>query len=207
MIFSKTKKQHQHNLFHRKSLLSRFSSKHHSKNNAFLFDKPLKRKSRRRHFIKSLYQAYNSLCLTATFIFQLFTYIDRMTRSIFLFIEKLVQIIRVIHGWIQMLKSILIAIHLITNRLMILSACIHRIFQLLAILFQPFSNGTFKNAVRSFSDFTSYYYSSNGACYTLHARTRHIVRRVRQRWKRKCIDDSDEEEIYYDALTDEFEWF
>lgn len=173
-----------------------------------MYEKPLKRKSRTQHLVKSISRTYNSLCLTATFIFRLFAQIDRITREIFLFIEKLIQIIRVIYGWIQMLRAILSAIHLIVSRLMILISSIHRLFQLLALLFEPFSNGEFENAVRSFSHFLLRYYSSNGACHTLHARTRHIVRVIRQRWRRKCANvDNAEEDIFYDAISDEYEWF
>ncbi|CAF0858581.1 unnamed protein product [Adineta ricciae] len=207
MIFSKTKRRQQHNLFHRTSLLVRFSSKHRLKANAYSYEEPLKRKSRAHHLVKNISRTYNSLCLAAAFIFRLFAQIDRFTREIFLFIEKLIQIIRVIHGWIQMLRSILSAIHLIVSRLMILISSIHRLFQLLTLLFQPFSNGQFANVVRSFSCFLFHYYSSNGACYTLHARTRHIVRAVRQRWRRKCADVDNGEEIFYDAISDEYEWF
>ncbi|CAF2870303.1 unnamed protein product [Rotaria sp. Silwood2] len=98
---------------------------------------------------------------------------------------------------------------------MILSYCIHQICHSLTILFQPLSNRTFEKAVRSFSHFVFYYYSSNGACYTLQARTRHIVDRVRAPWKKKrnYVNDDDEEEeddddddandIYYDAYSEE----
>jgi hypothetical protein len=90
---------------------------------------------------------------------------------------------------------------------MLLSAHIHRVSQLLSIVFQPLSNRTFEKSVRSFSHILFYYYSSNGACYTLQARTRHIAGRMKARWTRKhqCLCNDDDDEIYYDALEEEQE--
>ncbi|CAF1279245.1 unnamed protein product [Adineta steineri] len=203
----KPKKRHDYKLFNRKSLLICFHSKHRLKSDLYALEEKFpKKKSRSRGIIKNIYQTYQSLSSIVILIFQIFSYIDKITREIFLFIEKLVQIIRVIYGWIQMIRSILSAIHLITTRIIILSSHVHRIFILLSILFQPFANGNFQNSVRSFSHFIFYYYSSNGACYTLQARTRHIVRKVRQRWKNKHNGINDDDDIYYDAYSDEWDW-
>jgi hypothetical protein len=186
-------------------------------NNSFFFyiisghysNKKFKRKSRILHFIKNLYQAYHSLCFIFILIIRLFAFIDKITREIFLFIEKVAQIIRVVYGWIQLIRTICSVIHLFISRLMLLSYYLHRIFHLLTILFEPLSNRTFEKSVRNFSHFLFYYYSSNGACYTLQARTRHIVERVRARWKRKyiCINQDDDDDIYYDAFGEENEWY
>ncbi|CAF0724094.1 unnamed protein product [Rotaria sp. Silwood1] len=212
MLVSKSKKQHHYKLFHRNSLLVHLKSKRHSRHRLYSSEERFKKISRIRHFVNNFYQTYRSLCLFVTFILRLCIVIDRIIRELSMFIEKLIQIIRVIYGWIQMIRSIFSAIHLIMSRIMMLSHCIHRICHLLTILLQPFSNRTFEKAVRSFSHFVFYYYSSNGACYTLQARTRHIVGRVRARWKKKrnyIIDDGEEEDddddndIYYDAYSEE----
>lgn len=168
-------------------------------------DEKLKKRSRTRHLIKNLHQTYRSFCLTATLIVRLFVFIDKISKNILIFIEKLIQILKVIDGWIQMLRAIFTAIHLVVHRLMVLIFYIHRIFQLLIILFEPLSNRSFEKSIQDFSNFLSYYYSSNGACYTLQARTRHIIRSVRTRWKRKCdcINQFDDDDIYYDALGEE----
>jgi hypothetical protein len=89
---------------------------------------------------------------------------------------------------------------------MLLSSSVYRIFHLLSILFEPLSNRTFEKGVRSFSHFVFYYYSSNGACYTLQARTRHIVGRVKARWKKNENYIDDDSEIYYDAFDEEYQW-
>ena len=159
--------------------------------------------------MKNLYQTYQSICVFATFIFRLFIFIDKLTRDIFTFVQQIVQIIRVVYGWIQMIRAICTSLHLIVSRLMILSAYIHRISQLLSFVFQPLSNRTFEKSVRSFSSVLFYYYSSNGACYTLQARTRHIARKVKARWTKKhqYLCDDNDSEIYYDALEEEEEWF
>jgi hypothetical protein len=169
-------------------------------------DEQLKRKSRTKRIVKNLRQKYRSLCVTVTLVFRLFIYIDTVIKEILRFIEKIIQIIVVIYGWIQMIRAILSGIHLIISRIMIFTSCVHRIFSLLSILFEPLSNRTFEKGARSFSHFVFYYYSSNGACYTLQARTRHIVGRVRARWKRKgnCIYEDVDDEIYYDAFSEEY---
>lgn len=176
-----------------------------SKHHVYSSNKYVKRKSRTRHLIKNFRQTYRSLCLTVTFVFRLFIFIDKITRELFIFIEKIIQIIRVIYGWIQMIRAVLSTLHLLTSRFMLLISHFHRIFHLLSILFEPLANRTLEKSVRSFSNFLFYYYSSHGGCYTLQARTRHIVDSVRARWKRKrnSIDDND---IYYDAFTEEYEW-
>jgi hypothetical protein len=171
-------------------------------------NKKLKKKSRTRHIFKNFHQKYRSLCFTVILIIRLFSFIDKITKKIYLYIEKFLRIIKVIHGWIQMIRAICSAIYLLTSRIMLLIYYFHRIFNLLSNLFEPLSNRTFEKFVRSFSHFVFYYYSSNGACYTLQARTRHIVGRVRERWKRKCngVND-DDNDIYYDAFGDENEWY
>jgi len=181
-----------------------------SEHHLYISEKKFKRKSRTRHLIKNIHRSYHSLCLTVTIIFRLFIFIDKITKEIFTFIEKIIQIIKVIYGWIQMIRAIFSFIHLIISRMMLLVYHIHRIFYLLSILFEPLSNRTFEKAVRTFSNFIFYYYSSNGACYTLQARTRHIVTSVRARWKRKnnCINnDHDDIDIYYDAFGEKNEWY
>ncbi len=174
-----------------------------SKHRSYPSKEKFKTKFHARGFIKNLYQTYHSLCSTATFIFRLFTFIDKVTREFFAFIEKLVQIIKVIHGWIRMIRSMLSAVHLITSRIMLLSFHVYRIFHLFSILCEPLSNGTFQNTIQSFSHFLFYYYSSNGACYTLKDRTRHFVDRVKERWKGKCNGMNNEDDIYYDVFSEE----
>lgn len=162
------------------------------------------------HFAHNLYQSYRSICLLIALFFRIFIFIDQFIRELYAFIERIIQIIRVIYGWIQMIRAIFSAIHLIVSRTMMLSHRIYHIFYLLSILFQPFSNRKFEKAVRSFSNFVCYYYSSNGACYTLKARTSHIVRSVRARWRSKRYfinndqDGDDDNDIYYDAFSEEF---
>ncbi|CAF0807716.1 unnamed protein product [Rotaria sordida] len=221
MPVSKSKKQHHYKSFHHNSLLVLFKSKFHSRRRLYSSEGKFRKVSRTRLVIKNFYQTYRSISLLVLFIFRLFIFIDKITRELFIFIDKLIQIIRVVDGWIQMIRSLCSAAHLIVSRVMILSHCIHRICHLLTILFQPFSNRTFEKAVRSFSHFLFYYYSSNGACYTLQARTRHIVSRVRARWKnrRNYINDNEDDEgeeeeedndyndIYYDVESEESEWF
>jgi hypothetical protein len=157
-----------------------------SEHHLYTLEKKFKKKSRTRHFFKNLHQTYRSLCFTVILIIRLFDFIDKITRKIYIYIEKFLRIIKVIHGWIQMIRAIC---YLLSN------------------LFEPLSNRTFEKFVRSFSHFIFYYYSSNGGCYTLQARTRHIVKRVRERWKRKCNEINDDDDVYYDAFGEENEWY
>jgi len=96
---------------------------------------------------------------------------------------------------------------------MLFSSHIYRICKLLAILFEPLRNRSFEQSVRSFSSFVFYYYSSNGACYTLKARTKTIAHCVRARWRREHswkiseIDDDETIEIFYDASSEEEQEF
>jgi hypothetical protein len=159
-----------------------------------------------RSLIHNIHRTYRSLCLSLTFIVRLFILIDRVTRKIFTFIEKLIRIIRIVNGWIQMLRSIFSALHLIIARLMILTFKIHQIFYLLSILFEPFSKRTFEKAVRSFSHFLYKYYSSNGACYTLKARVHHFIDMVRTKWKRTEVFVFDDDDVFYDALNEEYQY-
>jgi hypothetical protein len=158
-----------------------------------------------RTFFNNIHRTYRSICLSITFIVRLFILIDRVTRKIFTFIEKLIRIIRIVHGWIQMLRSIFSALHLIMARLMILTFKIYQIFYLLSILFEPFSNRTFEKAVRSFSHFLYKYYSSNGACYTLKARVHHFIDMIRTKWQRTKIIVYDDDDVFYDALNEEYQ--
>ena len=173
----------------------------------FLFSNRPKRKSRRRQLIANIHRISQSICLFARLIFNLFVWFDRFTRRIFLFCEQIQQIIRVIYGWIQMIHAILSFLHLIVSRLMLLSLRIHRLCHLISILFQPLYNGTFERLVRSFSWIIFYYYSSNGACYTLQDRTRHIARTVKARWSKKSSHNNDDDlDIFYDALDETEGW-
>jgi hypothetical protein len=104
-----------------------------------------------------------------------------------------------------MLRSIFSAVHLIIARLMILTFKIYQIVYLLSNLFEPFSNRTFEKAVRSFSHFLYEYYSSNGACYTLKARTHHFINRIRTRWKKEDNIILHDDDLYYDALNEEYQ--
>ena len=137
-----------------------------------------------------------------TLFLRFFLLINRIIRALWIFMEKILRIIHLVHGWIEMVHSIFSALHLLLARLMNLSFKIYRIFYLLSILFEPLADGSFEKAVRSFSHFLYDYYSSNGACYTLKARTRHILMRVRARWRRRPTV-TDENEIFYDALDGE----
>lgn len=106
-----------------------------------------------------------------------------------------------------MIHAILTFLHLIVNRLMLLSLSIHRLCHLISILFQPLYNGTFERLIRSFSRVIFYYYSSNGACYTLQDRTRHLARSVQARWTRKSRHNQDDDlDIFYDALDETEHW-
>ena len=106
-----------------------------------------------------------------------------------------------------MIHAILSFLHLIVNRLMLISSHIHRLCRVISILFQPLYNGTFERTIRSFSHFLFHYYSSNGACYTLQDRTRHIARKVKARWvESHRFIHVDDEEIFYDALDDQNDW-
>ncbi|CAF1579241.1 unnamed protein product [Rotaria magnacalcarata] len=211
MALEKSKKKHQHKLFHRKSLLGHPKPKRHLRHHLHALEARIhKRIIHIRYYVHNLYQSYRSLCLLIAYIFRIFILIDQVLRELFAFIEKIIQVIRVIYGWIQMVRAILSAIHLIISRIMLLSSCIHRICYLLSILLQPFSNGKFEKVVRSFSYFISYYYSSNGACYTLQARTRQIVGRVRERWGIKRhynMNDDDDDNMFYDASNEECAYF
>ena len=184
-----------------------FSNSKHRLKTEFWLDERKEKKCHSRSFVKNLHRTYRSLCLGVTFIVRLFILIDRLTRKIFTFIEKLIRIIERVRGWIKMLKSIFSAVHLIIARLMILTFKIYQIFYLLSILFEPFSKRTFEKSVRSFSHFLYDYYSSNGACYTLKARTHHVVSRIRARWKKDRIifNDVDDDDIYYDAVNGEYQ--
>jgi hypothetical protein len=178
------------------------NSKYHVKSNIWSNEKSGK-KFHTKSLFTNIHRTYRSLCLSITFIVRLFILIDQITRRFFIFIEKIIRIIRIVHGWIQMLQSIFTALHLIISRLMILTFKIYRIFYLLSILFEPFSNRTFEKAVRSFSHFLYEYYSSNGACYTLKARTYHFLSKVRAKWNKNQLMITDDD-IYYDALNEEY---
>ncbi|CAF1129364.1 unnamed protein product [Adineta steineri] len=203
MTLFKTKKQYRYKPFQRSSLLARFKSKYRLKSEYWPLEKP-QPKFRSRSLFSNLHRTYRSLCLSVTFIVRLFIIIDRITRKILRFIETLIRIIHTVHGWIQMLRSIFSAIHLIIARLMNLTFKIYQIFYLLSILFEPFTNRTFEKTVSSFSNFFYKYYSSNGGCYTLKARTYHIINGIRMRWKKPNMITCDED-IYYDALNEEYQ--
>lgn len=177
--------------------------KHRSHLDFYSHEREGKRHSSR-SFTHRFYRIYRSLSMTVTLFLRFFLLINQIIRTLWIFMEKILRIIHLVHGWIAMLRSIFSALHLLVARLMNLSFKIYRIFYLLSILFEPFSDRTFEKAVRSFSRFLYDYYSSNGACYTLKARTHHILTRVRARWKNtsSMIDD---DEIFYDALNDEKE--
>ena len=181
-----------------------FSSSKHRLKSEFWSDESSEKKFRSRSFFTNLQRTYRSLCLSIAFIVRLFILIDHIAGKIFTFIEKLIRIFRIVNGWIQMLRSIFSAVHLIIARLMMLTFKIYQIFYLLSKLFEPFSNRTFEKAVRSFSHFLYEYYSSNGACYTLKARTRHVIGIIRARWKLNQIIVHDDD-IYYDALNEEYQ--
>ena len=153
--------------------------------------------------MRSLRQVLHFLFLTLTITFRLFIFIDNVIRACFTFIEKSIQIIKLIHGWIQMLRSILSAIHIIIGSITLLLYYSHQICRLLSILFQPLSNRSFERCIRFFSNFLFYYCSSDGACYTLQARTRQFVGRVRARWKKTHghSNDDNDDDIYY-AVSD-----
>lgn len=162
-----------------------------------------------RSFLTRCQRTYRSFCLTLTWFLRLFIVLNRFYRRLSNFFEKIRRIFRLIHGWLIMIRSIFSAIHLFVARLMNLLFKIYQIFYLLSILFEPFSNRTFEKAVRSFSHGLYKYYSSNGACYTLKARTRHIIKQVRARWKRTLpktlFIDEDADEVFYDALNEEYQ--
>jgi hypothetical protein len=145
---------------------------------------------------RNIYRVYRACHDSVQFIFNLITFVDRLTTRIFIVIEQCNQIIAVVHGWLLLIRSICSGFYLIASRLMILSATFYQIFHLLAILLEPVANRSIENVGRTFSRFLFDYYSSNGACYTLRARTSHIVNRVRTRWRQhqQSLD------IYYDAL-------
>lgn len=182
-----------------------FTRKHRWKTNAYL-DTPYYRRSRTSSLLKNLSKTYRTLQDGVLVIFRLFIFIDQITRAVFNFVNNLNRIVCAVYGWIQMLRSVCSALHLIASRLMILSSAVYRIFHLLAILLEPLSNRSMEKAGRAFSHWLFDYYSSNGACYTLKARTHHIVRRVRARW-RKNPNSIDDDDVYYDALDEEHGWF
>ena len=132
-------------------------------------------------------------------------FIDESIRNIYTFIDNLLRIIAVVCGWIRMLRAICSALYLITSRLMILASYFYRIFSLLSMLLEPVSHRTMERGVRAVTRGLFDFYSSGGACYTLQARTRHVLGQVRARWRQnRCVDDSDD--IYYDAFDDESLW-
>ncbi|CAF0749106.1 unnamed protein product [Rotaria sordida] len=203
MISFKSKKKYRHKIFQRPSLFVRFKSKHRLKSD-FGFSERQEKKFHSKSFFNNFYRIYYSLCISVTFIIRFVIFIDRIIRKLIIFIEKLIRIIRIVHGWIEMIRSIFLAIYLIMSRLMILIFKIYQIFYLLSILFEPFRNRTFEKAVRSFSHFIYEYYSSNGACYTLKARTNHVIGKIRAKWKKNSIIIHDDD-IYYDALNEEYQ--
>ena len=179
--------------------------RHHLKSELW-HNRPRRKRFPLRTLIKNVQQTYQSLCFTVALILRLFILINQIRRKLSIFIQTIVHIIRVVHGWIEMLRSIYAAVHLLLTSLRILVVKIYRIFYLLSVLLEPFSNRSFEKAVRSFSRFLYDYYSSNGACYTLKARTHHIISRVRARWKRSS-QLPDDDDVYYDALNKEYQWF
>ena len=178
--------------------------KHHFKSELWS-NRPRRKRFPLRALIKNVQRTYQSLCSTVALILRLFMLINQIRRKLSIFIQTIAHIIRVIQGWIEMLRSIYAAVHLLLTSLRILVVKIYRIFYLLSVLFEPFSNRSFEKAVRSFSRFLYDYYSSNGACYTLKARTHHIISRVRARWKRSS-QIPDDDDVYYDALNKEYQW-
>lgn len=165
-------------------------------------------RSRRSSLLKNVYRTYQALHSAVFFVVQLFIFLEQSTRRISHFISQICQIIRVVHGWIRLIHAVISALHLITSRLMLISAALHRIFHLLSVLLEPFSNRSIEKFGHAFSHCLFDYYSSNGACYTLKARTHHIVRRVRARWRKTPTLVTDEaNDIFYDALDEECEWF
>ncbi|UJR22991.1 hypothetical protein I4U23_026018 [Adineta vaga] len=205
MILFKSKKQYQYKPFERQSLLVRFKSKYRLKSGYFPGEKS-EYKRHRRSLFSNLHRTYRSLCLSVTLIVRLFITIDRILRRIIKLIETIIRIIETVHGWIQMIRSIFSALHLIITCLMILISKIYQIFYLLSILLEPFTNRTFERIFRSFSYFFYKYYSSNGACYTLKARTYHLINRIRMKWKKssRIITDNVDDDIYYDALNEDY---
>ncbi|CAF2466412.1 unnamed protein product [Rotaria sp. Silwood2] len=204
MISFKSKKKYHHKIYQRPSLFVRYKYKHRLKSH-FEFNERREKKFHSRSFFNNLYRTYHGLCVSVTYIVRFFIFIDRIIRKFVIFIEKLIRIIRIVHGWIKMIKSIFSAIYLIMSRLMMFIFKIYQIFYLLSILFEPFWNRTFEKAVRSFSHFIYEYYSSNGACYTLKARTNHVIGKIRAKWKKNSITINDDDDIYYDALNEEYQ--
>ncbi|CAF1106656.1 unnamed protein product [Rotaria sp. Silwood1] len=205
MISFKSKKKYHHKIFQRSSLFVRFKSSKHRLKSDFEFNERRKKKFHFRLFFNNLYRIYHGLCVSVSFLVRFFIFIDRITRKLIIFIETLIQIIRIVHGWIQMIRSIFSAIHLIVSRLMMFLFKIYQIFYLLSVLFEPFWNRTFEKTVRSFSHFIYEYYSSNGACYTLKARTTHVIGKIRAKWKKNSIIVVNDDDIYYDALNEEYQ--
>lgn len=189
---SRRKKQYQYKPFERQSLFARFRSKHHFWSHERRYSKSL---------FHRLHRTYRSLCLSISLIVRLFLIFDRCIRKLILFLDRIIRIIRIVHGWIQMVRSIFSAMHLLLARFMILIFKIYQIFYLLSILFEPLSNRTIEKAVRTFSHFLYKYYSSNGACYTLKARVYHVIKTIRLKTRTKRSRTTDEE-IFYDALNE-----
>ena len=163
-------------------------------------------KSKRKHRFQSrFFTKLDQLKQSISIIIRIFIFLDRLIRNIFDLIEQLYRIIYVINGWIRLIRSICSALHLISSRLMFLSFTFYRIFHSMTILFRPLINRSIDRAATQFSRCLFDYYSSNGACYTLKARTHHIFCRFRERWKKKSQSNqvSFEIEIFYDALDDE----
>jgi hypothetical protein len=150
---------------------------------------------------------YRSLSLTFIVFLRLFIIVNRFIRTLTILLNKIHHVFALAHGWFIMLRTLISSIYLFVACAMNFIFKIYHIFYLLSILFEPLSKRTFDKAVRSFSHFIYEYYSSNGACYTLKARTRHIIRRVRARWKRTSTISIEtvhnEYDVYYDAYNDE----
>ncbi|CAF1643161.1 unnamed protein product [Adineta ricciae] len=208
MILFKSKKQYQYKPFQRQSLLARFKSKYRLKSDHLPGDSSEYKRRRRRSLFSNIHRTYHSLCLSVTLIVRFFLIIDRIIRRIISFIETIVRIIETVHGWIRMVRSIFSALHLIIARLMDLIFKIYQIFYLLSILLEPFTNRTFEKMFRSFSHFFYKYYSSNGACYTLKARTYHLLNRLRMKWRKGqmiAINNVIDDEVFYDALNEDYQ--
>lgn len=205
MLVTGSLKQQNYQLFKRKSLFQRFHSKHRLKHQFFPGEK-FHRHSRRSSLLNNFYRTYQALHRTVLFLVNVFVFFDQLVRKVSQLIEQICQIIRVVHGWICLIHSVISALHLITSRIMLFSSAAHRIFHLLSILLEPFSNRTIEKFGRAFSHFLFDFYSSNGACYSLKARTHHIVKRVRARWRKSpTFLNEDSDEIFYDALDYEYQ--
>lgn len=148
-------------------------------------------------------RTYRRLCSTVLCFIRLFLFVKRLMNRLTNFLEKISRIIFLVHGWIEMVRSIFVGLHLLLTCLMNLIFKSYQIFELVTNLFEPFSNRTLEKAARSFSILFYDFYSSNGACYSLKARTRHFFKRFRARWKLNSMKIyRSEDEIFYDALND-----